>query len=424
LAPGYRSQAIKSNSEDQGLVSVIIPNYNQAQYVRDAIQSVLDQTLRSFEIVVVDDGSTDNSREVVAAFGSQVRYIWQENQGLAGARNTGIRAARGEFIGLLDADDQWLPTFLEIMFALTDQHPEAAVYYCCARGMDVDGHDLPQIFGGPDRPPDTMYQTLLRANFLIPSTIVMRRSIVMDAGLFDQRLRSCEDWDLWLRMLPEHLFVGMSACLVRYRLHGSSLSTNLSGMQQAAQAVIEKHFGVDDGCRASWSHDKRRAYGGLYRYHLLTSVQRRDDWQAATSYLRRALQADPTLATDLALFYDLALGTQPPGYRGTAHHLNLENNATNIGNMLSQIFGSPKVAEMASLRHQTYGTAYYALGLVAYNTGYLALSRQFLLTAMRFRSELWRDTLVLGNLVKSFVGRSGLDRLRMLRSVPPRLGSV
>lgn len=396
-------------------VSVVIPNYNHTRFVSQAIQSALDQTYRSFEIIVVDDGSTDNSQEVVASFGNQVCYIWQENRGLGAARNTGIRAAQGELIGLLDADDQWSPIFLETMVSLAARHPEAAVYYCSAQGMDVDGRDLPQMFGGPARPPETMYPTLLRANFLIPSTIIMRRSVIVAAGLFEQTLHlihGCEDWDLWLRILPNHSFIGTSACLVRYRLHGSSLSANVAGMQQAARAVIEKHFGPDDGQRQSWSGEKRRAYGGLHRYLLLTSVQRQDDWQAAAQHLRRALRVDPTLATDLDLFYALALGSQPPGYRCTAHQLDFENNVRHISHVLSEVFCSPVGREFESLRPHTYGTAYYALGLVAYNTGQLSVSRHFLLKALRFRPDLWRSALVVGNLVKSFAGRAMLDRMK------------
>jgi glycosyltransferase involved in cell wall biosynthesis len=396
-------------------VSFITPNYNHTRYISAAIDSVLDQTYRSFEIIVVDDGSTDNSREVVAGFGDQVRYIWQENQGLGGARNTGIRASQSELIGLLDADDQWLPTFLETMVALADQHSQAAVYYCCARGMDIEGHDLPQVFGGPVGSPDILYRTLLRANFLIPSTILMRRSSVMKAGMFEQTLRSihgCEDWDLWLRIAPDYDFVGTPECLVRYRLHGSTFSADPDRMQQAVRAVTEKHFGPDDGRSPTWSQEKRRAYGGVYRYHLLTSVQRQEDWDAGALYLRQALRADPTLAVDLNLFYDLALGSQPPGQRGTPYQLNLEENANHISSLLSDVFGSSAASELESVRRQTYGTAHYALGLVAYNAGQISPSRRFLLKALYYRPELSRDGLAMGNLVKSLINRSLLERIR------------
>ena len=105
----------------------------------------------------MDDGSTDNTKEVVHVFTGKVRYIFQRNKGLAGARNTGIRAANGELIGLLDADDQWLPDFLEWMVALVNENQDAAVFYCNARSMDEYGHALPQILGGPALSSEQIY---------------------------------------------------------------------------------------------------------------------------------------------------------------------------------------------------------------------------------------------------------------------------
>lgn len=394
-------------------ISVIIPNFNQARYLGEAIRSALNQTYRSMEIIVVDDGSTDNSREVAAQFGNQIRYLWQENQGLAGARNTGINASNGGLIGLLDADDQWLPNFLETMVSLADKSSDAAVYYCRAQGMDADGSELPQVFGGPVGRPGTTYLPLLRSNFLIPSTIVMRRSIVRAAGLFDPKLRSCEDWDLWLRLLPRHLFVGTWKCLARYRLHGSSLSADSSVMQKAAKAVIEKHFGPDDGQWHTWSDEKRRAFGGVYRYHLLTSLQRQNDWQAGAVHLRRALQVDPTLSADLSLFYELALGSQPLGHRGTAYQLDTQGNASRVRTLLTAAFDLALAPALQPLFRRTLGTADYALGLVAYNTGHRSLSRRFFLSALCYRPELCCDTLMMGDLIKSFISPLWLNRMKL-----------
>jgi glycosyltransferase involved in cell wall biosynthesis len=397
-------------------VSVIIPNYNHARYISDAIQSALDQTYRPFEIIIVDDGSTDNSREVVAGFGDQVRYIWQENRGLAGARNTGIRAASGELIGLLDADDQWLPNFLDAMISLVGQHPEAAVYYCCACGMDEEGRILPQVFGGPPQPPDNIYQTLLRANYLIPSSMVLRRSAIVAAGLFDVLFRRLQDWEFWIRLLKGgNRFIGLADVLVRYRIHAATLSADPTSGIRASTALAVKHFGHDDGLWQTWECEKRRAYGGIYRYHLLTTVQRQDDWERGGAYLRRALQVDPTLAEDLSLFYELALGNQPPGFRGTPQYLHIEDNAVRISNLLSDVFDSTNSPELDALRRQVYGTAYFAIGLVAYNTGNRSLSRWFLVKASHFQTDLCRKTCILRLLVKSFISRSFLDKLRRIR---------
>ncbi|MFN8487854.1 MAG: glycosyltransferase [Caldilineaceae bacterium] len=396
-------------------ISVIIPNFNNAHYVAGAIQSVLNQRDQDFEVIVVDDGSTDNSSAVIHQFGERVRYLWQENQGLAGARNTGIHAAQGEFIGLLDADDLWQPTYLEKMMALSRQSPDSAVYYCAAQCIDSQGQKLPRLLGAPVGKPAAIYQALVRANFLIPSTIVLRRDVIMAAGLFDQKLRSCEDWDLWLRIGAKTHFMGLEEPLVLYRLHNSSLSANVVGMQQAARAVIEKNFGLDDGQRQHWSAEKKRAYGGLYRYFALTFVQRQNQWDAAGKCLGDALQIDETIAIDLDLFYELALGAQPIGYRGTAHELPLAFNVNQVEQMLHKLFAASALSQATTLRRQTYGTAYYALGLVSYNTGHLAESRRFFSTALRYRPELGRDRRIIGHLIRSLAGQKGLDWLRQLR---------
>jgi glycosyltransferase involved in cell wall biosynthesis len=385
-------------------VSVVIPNYNHTRYLGGAIRSALSQGLPPLEVIVVDDGSTDNSREAVEPFGAKVRYLCQSNQGLAAARNTGIRAARGDLVGFLDADDQWTPDFLEEMLSLVAENPGASVYYCCAHTIDEEDRPLPQVLGGPPVAPEAMRQKLLRANFLIPSTIVMRRDVVAAAGFFDERLRSCEDWDLWLRLLPASEFVGTSAALVRYRVHGGTLSTNMDGMQRASRAVVEKHFGSDDGLHITWLPEKRRAYGGLYRYFVLAGIQRQADWQGAVDHLRRALEVDPSIATDLDLFYDLALGGQPPGHRGKRHGLLLDANATLIEDLLRHVFARADGDDASALRHDTSATAYHAIGLLAYNTGHYSLSRRCLARALRLRPSLAWNRVLVGDMLKSLAG--------------------
>jgi glycosyltransferase involved in cell wall biosynthesis len=418
------NKKIKSRSDNIDLVSVIIPNYNQAQYVSSSITSVLKQTYPNYEIIVVDDGSTDNSRKVLSKFDRKIRYIWQENKGLAGARNTGIQAAKGKYVGLLDADDEWLPTYLEEMVSFADQNPEAGVFYCQAQAMDSDGKDLPQIFGGPVLPPEQIYQTILRANFIIPTTILMRRQVITQAGLFDQSLRSCEDWDLWLRLLPTHEIIGKKDVLVKYRIHGTSLSTDPTGMQKATKLVVEKHFGHEDGDWKTWSFEKRRAYGGMYRYHLLTSVQRKADWGIGPQYLSKALVIDPSLAVDLDLFYELTFGTQPIGFRGSKHRVNLEENIENIRQLLSNTFTTSSKPELISLRHQTFGTAYYAIGLVAYNYGEMKISRNNFIQALYYRPELFWEKRVSGNILKSCLNEPAISLLKKAKEILKNINPI
>ncbi len=396
-------------------VSVIIPAYNQARFLGDALESVLSQTYPYYEIIVVDDGSTDNTSEVIHKYGSLIKSIQQENMGLGGARNTGIRNSRGEFIGFLDADDIWLPDYLEKMIGLAGNFPDAGVYYCGAKSIDQYGGELFQYFGKPFLLSSTIYHILIRHNFLIPSTILLRRSVIDEIGLFEQSnplIHGCEDWDLWLRIAPKYRFIGTSEILVHYRLHGSSLSANPTKMQRAVRAVIEKNFGPENGDPAEWSKEKRRAYGGVYRFNLISSIQRQNDWEVGVSYLQKALFTDPTLAEDLDLFYDLALGSQPLGLRGTSQQLALEENAISLLTLLRKVFNSSTNIELQVLQSTTFGTAYFALSLVAYNTGKRSLSRVYLIKALRYRPELWRDARVKGNFIKSFISSSIRNKLK------------
>lgn len=396
-------------------VSVVIPAYNQAIFLGRAIESVLAQTYPHYEIIVIDDGSTDETRQVAAGFGDRVRYIWQENLGLAGARNTGILAANNELIGLLDADDQWKPNYLEEMVNLTEENPAAVAYYCQAQCMDINGQDQPRILGGPPVPPEKLYWVVLGANFIIPSTVLLRKTPLIDAGMFDVNLRSCEDWDLWLRYSPDKQVVGIARTLIRYRIHGSSLSASVRNMQNAASSVIQKHFGSDDGKPETWSPEKRRAYGGLYRYHMMITVQRLNEWDKADEYLRQALQIDPSLATNIDLFYDLALGSQPIGYRGTDQNLNLEANASNLEQVLSKTFSRPFATNQDFIKRKTYATANYALGLVAYHARKRPECRSYLIKAIRYRPKLGFDSRLIGHLIRSFLKESHLIMLKNAR---------
>ncbi|MFB3903307.1 MAG: glycosyltransferase family 2 protein [Acidobacteriota bacterium] len=398
-------------------VSVVIPAFNQAGYLADAIQSVLAQTYSDYEIIVVDDGSTDETRAVVESQGPGIRYVWQENQGLAGARNTGIREARGRYVALLDSDDAWLPSFLSSMMWLAESRREATVFYCGVIYIDERGCDLPQSGHTRVLPRHELYETLLRYNFLIPSTIVMDRSAIVSAGLFDPAFRRLQDWELWIRLLRQgRTFAGLDECLVRYRIHKRSLSTDPEGGQQAARSLVQKHFGTDDGNPQDWPADKRRAYGGLYRYYALTtSLVRQGNWTECARYLRKALEADPLLAFDLDLFYELALGSEPAGYRNASPGIEVGENAARMMTLLKIVFERPAPLELAGLWRAAHGTAYYALGLVAYSSQLTAgRCRHFVRKAFAYRPDLLGNSQALGLLVRSVPGHSRISRFRSI----------
>lgn len=204
----------------QPIVSVIIPTYNYGHFIEGTINSVLSQTFTGFEVIVVDDGSTDNTGEIVKQFGDKVRYIWQENGGPNKARNTGIRAARGQHIGFLDADDRWLPEKLELQLHLIQRDPKIGLVYSRVYKFDESG----VIFGhyplGPCCRGKVMRQLYMRQVIAMSSTLV-RREVFDHVGLFNKNVTGPDDWDMWLRIAARYEFDFVSQPLALYRIHTS-----------------------------------------------------------------------------------------------------------------------------------------------------------------------------------------------------------
>ena len=179
-------------------VSVIIPAYNQGHYLGQAIRSVLDQTYPHFEVIVVDDGSTDSTREVVHSFtDARIRYVYQENRGLSAARNTGIRSASSPYVSFLDSDDLFLPDKLQLLVAESESEPGCGLIAGQAIPIDEQGNTIGKAFveGLPADSAD-----LLLGNPLHVGSVLVSRLWQDRVGFFDEDLRSYEDWDLWLRL--------------------------------------------------------------------------------------------------------------------------------------------------------------------------------------------------------------------------------
>jgi glycosyltransferase involved in cell wall biosynthesis len=223
-------------------VSVIIPAYNVAPYIRDTLESVFAQTETAYEVIVVNDGSPDTPalEEVLQPFRSRIVYLKQENRGLAGARNTGIQAATGNFIALLDADDLWMPTYIERQTRFLCHHPEYDLVYCNAVffGNSIyDGKEYMAVC--PSSGEATPAAIISRQCHVFVS--VMARARAMQEIGFDPTLRSCEDFDCWLRFTSSGRKIGYHReILVRYRKHAASLSANPTWMAESSLKVLGK----------------------------------------------------------------------------------------------------------------------------------------------------------------------------------------
>ncbi len=408
----------------QPLCSVIIPCYNQASYLTAALDSVLAQTSVDWEAIVVDDGSSDGTSEVAAAYAARdrrIRPLRQDNQGLAGARNTGIGAARGAYLAFLDADDAWEPEFLATCVETLEARADLLGVYTRNLHIDGAGNQLPMP-GGQVFAPDRLYSRLLQGGFFPPCAVVVRTEAVRAAGLFDGQLdgRGTEDWDLWLRLAARGGLAGIDRPLARYRVQTGSMSTDAEPMHRNRMAVLAKHLGPPDGEPAQWSNDKRRAYGHALRATALGHIAQGDP-QQGWLMLGRAAELWPEILTQLDTCYELACWDQPRGYRGQAASLDLERNAGQVIAGLDGLFEQGGDA-LAKLRRPAYAQAYHALAMLADQAGNWGLARRYLWRAMGYYPRLALEPGVRRRLAKLCAGQWLVGQARRVWGAAHRAG--
>ncbi len=278
-------------------VSVVIPTYNRAHLLPECIESVLAQSFRDFEIIVIDDGSTDNTPEIVSAF--PVKYVWQENQRLPGARNRGVELARGEYVAFLDSDDTMLRHALERGVEVLGGHPEAGFSYGQAYLVDENG----RIFG-LEKPRskqssvregwEEMKDYLLFGNHVTESTLMVRRSCLEEVGGFDVAFRSgSSGLEFWVRLAKRQAVAYIAEPLAKFRFHSQNFCAgrSLSEWEKTNSLILESIFS-DADLGPLVSHLRPIAYFRLYSA-LGARACTRGDTKAARDYLYRAWRVHP-----------------------------------------------------------------------------------------------------------------------------------
>lgn len=385
------------------LVSVIIPNYNHAAYVADAIRSVLGQTFRNFEIIVVDDGSTDNSREVISGFGSRVHAIWQENRGLSAARNAGIRVAEGTFVGVLDADDMYEPNYLSTLVPILEAYPDAQAVYCGYQFVDHHNHPLPQrearlVQNGQ------LYQALVEGNFLVPESMLVRRHCYEMVGPFDETLRALEDLDMWLRISSRFNVLSSTEILTRHRVLTDSMSADTTRMFEYRLAVIRKHFGLEPPKYSEWTEAQRWAYGHAYLTSTVEFLQSQNQTRAYNCILEMA-KIYPDLLVRFNTFFQIGLCDQSKGFLGDLKNVNSRRNAHVLFGLLDRLFNEPEFkSKPKRFRHSAYAKACFALGTISYGGRRFRDTRNFLFRAVRETPRLVFDYTLVLIFLKSLAG--------------------
>jgi len=249
------------------LVSVIIPTYNRASYLKEAVQSVLGQTFQDFELIVVDDGSTDSTPSVLQVFADVITYIYQENKGVSSARNTGLERAAGSLIALLDSDDLWDPQKLEVQTRFFRSRPEALI--CQTQEIWIRNGRRVNPKAYHRKQAGDVFGISLQRCMVSPSAVMFRKRLLDEVGLFDTRLPACEDYDLWLRVScrhPVHLIP--QALTIKRGGHSDQLSTTVPAL---------------DGLRIE-------ALCKILNQGILTPLQKKQTLQALTIKARIYLQ--------------------------------------------------------------------------------------------------------------------------------------
>lgn len=226
------------------LVSIIIPAYNVGKYIAQTLDSILAQTYKNIEVIVVDDGATDNTKEIIEKYiknKSFIKLISQKNKGLAGARNTGLKHAAGEYICIFDSDDIMLPNKIEKQVEFLEEHQECDLAYSNIYHFIDNNPNKTYLWKLPQYSLNAYRNLLLHGNYINPNSVLFRRSVYDKYGGFDESIRSAEDWDYWLKISYNKIKFGyLPDFLTMYRMRDNNLSADRVTMYSTALSVLEK----------------------------------------------------------------------------------------------------------------------------------------------------------------------------------------
>jgi glycosyltransferase involved in cell wall biosynthesis len=270
------------------LVSVVIATHNYGRYLAEAIESVRSQTYAHWELWIIDDGSTDGTRDLVQRWQAdqRIQYVYCERMGQARAKNLGISLSRGEWVAFLDADDRWEQVKLSRQLEVAEHWPEAGVIYCRRRLMNAQGQELQHPTSRQAELPDGwVIERLVIQNFICFSSAMVRRQVFSHVGMFDTNLELAIDYDLWLRVAMHYQFAAVDEPLVWYRMGHGNLSQRVVERGQLALMILDRAiecYGLADRVSLRSLYEARastcRTLGYIWRS--------RSCWEAARWYWR------------------------------------------------------------------------------------------------------------------------------------------
>jgi glycosyltransferase involved in cell wall biosynthesis len=370
-------------------VSVIIPTFNCGRFIEEALASVFAQTYHHVEVIVVDDGSTDDTCQRVESFASRITYIYQPNEGSALARNAGIKHSRGEYLAFLDADDVWLPRKLERQVeVLTAKAGVGAVYNWWAL-IDESGSPLPQTHKPTHQ--GHVLDELLLGCFVVPSVVMMARTCLDKVGLFDPTLRYGDDWDFLIRTAGAgYPFECIPEILSQNRVRSSSVT-----QQYDPRKGFECNREVLDRAFSRFSANMRKTPLGemAYKNLLIGTASRligRDSWQESIELLGEAVRLQPRILGRPGFYLGLALRVLPYGYQTPGELLvRLETVSTRLTETLRSLLATPGIPKAVTNRERE---AWSSLLLVL--AGLHCLRGQGAIAMAMLAKAVWKNPLI------------------------------
>lgn len=393
-------------------VSVIIPTYDRADYLREALDSVFAQSYLPWEVIVVDDGSTDDTPAVVQSYGSRVRYVrHDQNRGISAARNSGLNAAQGDLIAWLDSDDLWEADFLATLVPLLMQDLTLDGVYTGITMVDANG----VILGTSARieKPRNLYDALVRDCFLTTPSIVVWKRCYDQVGDFDPQFRIAEDYDMWLRLASNFHIVGIPLPMVRIRIHATNTMADVDALCKARLAVARKHFGKFSN-DSVLTETSKVAFGYALRFIALKYIENAQP-ASGWPYLQKAAALHPAILERLDTFYELACGSQPRGYRGSANSLNIEANGVAMLEGLRKLFAEADPS-LKPIRRTAFGKANLALCILSDQTGHWGKARRYMRQALSANPRLLLSYRVLRRFIKLCMGKKFVGMLKQWKS--------
>ena len=360
-------------------VSVIIPTYNHERFVAQAVESALAQTYTDLEVIVVDDGSTDHTREALIDYGRQITYIYQENLGLSAARNRGISAARGDVFLFLDADDLIPPDKLALQLPVLDAQPDLGLVYSGFQYITEDGARVLREIR-PNKEGHVLKDLLRRTLFFPPGAALVRRECLEQVGLFEQACPAAADTEMWVRIARAgYAFGYVDRPLFQYRIVPGSMSSNLTNQARDEFIRLEKFF-ADPNLPAEIKALEAEARSVVH-YEFAAKYYHAGDGERGQAHLCEAISACPSLSGDEEWLLEWIAGYA------------LGPHAEEPQRVIDTIFDNlpPEAETLRSLRRRAHGRYHTAAAFSAYQIREIKRIRPHILPA------LWGDPSVILN---------------------------